>query len=384
MLRRFDVELDPETQAGELGIAQQQLVEIARALSRRPRLLILDEPTAALSQAEAEHLFVALRRLRAEGVSCIYISHKLEEVKSLADRITVLRDGETIIRSAADELSTSDLIRHMVGRELTAVYPLRAATARSERALRIEDLAATSNATHSVDLFHVNLSVHAGEILGVGGLMGAGRSELLMHLYGLWGKRIRGHVWLNEKKYSDPSPPESLKRGLMLVTEDRKRFGLIPAVTTNENVSLSSLPAVSRRGWIQQAREHQRNAAALRRTQFRALSDQTPAGRLSGGNQQKVVLARGLLCEPDVVLLDEPTRGVDVAARREIYREVQTLAEQGKAVVWVTSELPELIGICDRIVMMHNGTTAGEFQRQDGFDAARLMASATGQHLCKA
>jgi D-xylose transport system ATP-binding protein len=230
----------------------------------------------------------------------------------------------------------------------------------------------------SVRLREISFHVHAGEILGIGGLMGAGRSELLMHLYGLWGTRTTGKVWLEEVPYPRPLPRESLRRGLMLVTEDRKRWGLIPGQSAHHNVSLSSLPAVSRHGWIDTASEHRRNAAMLARARFRALSDQTPVERLSGGNQQKVVLARGLLCEPRVILLDEPTRGVDVAARREIYEEAQSLANQGQAVLWVSSELPELMGICDRIAMMHEGTIAGIFSRDEGFDSTRLMELALG------
>lgn len=379
MLARFGVSIDPQAQVGDLGIAQQQLVEIARALAREPQLLILDEPTAALSASEVDLLMDALRRLRDEGVSCIYISHKLDEVQSIADRITVLRDGQSIITAPRGDLSTGDLIRHMVGRELTGLYPQRGDVRWGAAALRLEHLSAHSRSVRSVRLHNITFAVQAGEILGLGGLMGAGRSELLMHLYGLWGERTAGDVWLNAARYDAPRPRQSLRRGLMLVTEDRKRFGLVPGQSTHHNVSLSSLPAVSRGGWIDAAAEHRRNTAMLRRSRFRALSDQLAVERLSGGNQQKVVLARGLLCQPKVVLLDEPTRGVDVGARREIYEHMQQLADDGAAILWVSSELPELMGICDRILMMRSGTIVGRFPRKKGFDASRLMACATGQ-----
>ena len=248
------------------------------------------------------------------------------------------------------------------------MYPSRQSTAGESTSLRVEQLAADSTIEQSVCLHDISLDVHAGEILGIGGLMGSGRSELLMHLYGLWGQRTAGTVWLHGRSYSRPTPRASLRRGLMLVTEDRKRFGLFAGETTHRNVSLSSLAAIATYGWISAVAEQRRNSAILSRISFRALSDQTPVERLSGGNQQKVVLARGLLSDPSVVLLDEPTRGVDVGARREIYEEARNMAQRGTALVWVSSELPELIGICDRIVILRNGTTAGTFSRESGFE----------------
>ncbi len=381
MLSRFNLEISPETKVGELGIAQQQLIEIARALARNPKLLILDEPTAALSEAEVDQLLNILRQLRLESVACVYISHKLDEVKSIADRITVVRDGRTILTEQASALSNHKLIQHMVGRELTELFPRASRPTATETMLRVEALNAESSSQRSVRLRSIAFEALRGEILGIGGLMGAGRSELLMHLFGLWGKRTGGQVWINGRDYSHPDPRESLRRGVMLVTEDRKRYGLVPGQTTNHNVSLSSLDAVSRWGWIDAACEHDRNVKMLRRTHFRALSDQLPVERLSGGNQQKVVLSRGLLCEPKLILLDEPTRGVDVGARREIYDQAQALADQGNAIVWVTSELPELIGISDRVLIMREGEIAGSFRREQGFDSAELIALAAGQTL---
>ena len=377
MMERLNAAIDPDTKAGELGIAQHQLVEIGRALARNPRLLILDEPTAALSEAEVEQLLQIVDLLRQEGVACIYISHKLDEVKRIADRITVLRDGQAVITCKADDLAVDDIIKHMVGRELGDVFPTVPGRLITDAVqLSVQQLSAAQSGQHSIELHGVNLQVHAGEILGIGGLMGAGRSELLMHIYGLWGDRTAGTVEVKGEAYQHPQPTHSIQRRIVLLTEDRKRYGLIPTQTANENTSLSSLNQIASLGWIDRPREQQRNAAVLERTRFQALADDVLVDRLSGGNQQKVGIARGLLCDPDIILLDEPTRGIDVGARREIYQEVQHLAKQGKAILWVSSELPELMGICDRIVMMRDGTTTGTFDRGDGFDAAQLLGTA--------
>ncbi len=380
VLERFHFHLDPELKVRQLGIGQKQLVEIARALSKESRILILDEPTAALSNSEVNQLMQILRQLRQCGVACIYISHKLDEVKEIADRITVLRDGETVVTMEAKDASTSDMIHHMVGREISELYPRRISARRDKIVLAVERLSAASRSHQSVRLQNISFSVRAGEVLGIGGLMGAGRSELLMHLYGLWGKRLGGNVSVLGQCYPFPSPRKSLRRGLVLITEDRKRYGLVLDQSVGWNVSLSSLQSITQHGLVSRVEETIRNAPMLDKLGVRKSSYEKAVCELSGGNQQKVVLSRNLLSDPEIVLLDEPTRGIDVASKLEIYDEINQLVAEDKAVVLVSSELPELIGMSDRIVMLHEGRIAGEFDR-DQFRQETLMAAATGSEL---
>ena len=377
-LSRSPVQISPEAMVSNLGVGQQQLIEIARALAKNPRILILDEPSAALTSAEILVLLEEVRNLRTRNVACIYISHKLDEVKKIADRITVLRDGSSVTTRTADSLPIAEIIKHMVGREIKDIYPAREESKQGDRLLEVRDLHAESPFDHHVALKGVSLSVHAGEVLGIGGLMGAGRSELLMHIYGLWGCTTRGQVFVDGTPYSHRLPCDSIHRGMMLVTENRKRFGLVPRQSVHRNLSLSSLQAVAPRGRIDSVAERTRNGAMLKKLHFRALSSESEARQLSGGNQQKVVLGRGLLTDPRIVLLDEPTRGVDVGARREIYEEIKRLANEGKAVVVVSSDLSELIGVSDRIVMMNEGTTTRSFNAAE-FNQDQLMAAALGK-----
>ena len=378
VLDRVGADLDPEMRVADLGMGQKQLVEITRALSRNPRLLILDEPTAALGEEEVEILSEQLDRLRCQGVSAIYISHKLGEILALADRVTVLRDGSSVRTQDVAEVTPDALIEQMVGRELREVYPPRGAHGCGEVALCLEGLSACTERPGAPQLCNISLSLRCGEILGIGGLMGAGRTELLTHLYGLWGQRLAGAVTLNGCSYPRPSPRRSLARGMMLVTEDRQRWGLVALRTVDQNLSLSSHEAISSWGWVARSVEQDRNTAVMEKLNLRSDRRVVAARQLSGGNQQKVVVGRGLLSAPQVILLDEPTRGIDVGARRELYEEVRRLAAAGKAILWVSSELPELMGMSDRIAMMRAGGVAGVFEGPQ-FDARRLMAAATGQ-----
>lgn len=378
ILHDFQVPIDPETPVAELSVGQQQLVEIARALSKNPRILLLDEPTAALSGSETNILLDQVRQLRNAGVACIYISHKLDEVMAIADRITVLRDGATIATHDSADTNVPTIIQNMVGREIRQVYPTRGDSAIGKTVLEVKKLCAKSSVDHHITLSDLNFELRTGEVLGVGGLMGSGRSELLMHIYGLWGQPTHGTVVLNGIPYVRRSPLESLRRGMMLVTENRKHFGLVPSQSTRHNLSLSSLPVVTRFGRVNKVKENRRNSAMLEKMHFRALQTDVLVEQLSGGNQQKVVIGRGLLAEPKVVLLDEPTRGVDVGAKREIYEEINRLVNEGKAVLMVSSELPELMGMCDRIMMMSRGQVTGIFTR-DEFDAKRLLAAALAE-----
>lgn len=380
LLREFRVPINPAAIVGKLGMGQKQLVEIARALAQPPRLLILDEPTAALTGSEVSLLLSALRTLRDQGTSCVYISHKLDEVKAIADRVTVLRDGRTVSTMSAADATIPLIIRDMVGREIQEVYPRRTVGPVGDVLLEIRGVSATAAGRQRARLDEISLTARAGEIVGIGGLMGAGRSERLMHVFGLWGKRTAGEILVRGSSYPVATPAESLRRGLLLVTEDRKRFGLVAGESVDRNLSLSSLRAVTRWGRVDRLRERQRNSTIGGTLGIRSPSPDQSVRQLSGGNQQKVVLGRGLLTNPAIVLLDEPTRGVDVGAKCELYGEIHRLVRDGKAVVLVSSELAELMGMCDRIIILHEGRVSGRFDAGP-FDQNALMAAATNQQL---
>jgi D-xylose transport system ATP-binding protein len=377
LLRRFKLDIDPEARVGDLGVGQQQLVEIVKALSKKSRLLILDEPTAALSDTEVGILLDILRGLRDdEGVTCVYISHRLEEVLAISNRVTVLRDGQTIETLNTADLTQADIIKRMVGREIKDLFPRRA-TPPGEPLLSVKNLSVARPGDGKQVLHDVTFDVRAGEVLGIGGLMGAGRTELLMHLFGAYGKRTSGTVTLHGKPLADP-PHRAIERGLVLVSEDRKRYGLVLDRDIGFNMSLSSLGSViGAGGLIKKDAEVKRNQAMFKDLRVKAPSLDTIVGGLSGGNQQKVVLGKALLTKPKVVFLDEPTRGIDVGAKVEVYELMNQLTAAGEAVVLVSSELPELMGMSDRIAMLHEGTIGGIFTRAEA-TAERLMAAALG------
>lgn len=378
LLKKFQIEIAPETPVSQLGVGQKQLVEIVKALGKHSRILILDEPTAALAEHEARILMNTLRDLRGRGIACIYISHRLDEVFELADRITVIRDGETVFSSHTDETDKAEIIRHMVGREITELFPraIRMHAETKTPALEVQNLTVADPRTGRERLRDISFTVAPGEVVGIGGLMGAGRTELLMHLFGAWGERTAGTVSLSGKKLTANNPAKILAKGLALVSEERRRYGLVIDESIGFNLSLASLRNLSTLGLINARREHDRNNAFFRRFRVKAPSLETRVGNLSGGNQQKVVLGKVLMTDPDVVLLDEPTRGIDVGAKTEIYELINDLTAAGKAVVLVSSELPELIGMSDRILMLHEGRISGEFGL--GVTQEDLLAAAMG------
>lgn len=375
LLDRFKVGLDARAHVADLGVGQKQLVEIVKALAKDSRILILDEPTAALAEHEVLILLDILRDLRARGMACIYISHKLDEVFALADRITVLRDGATVSTRAAAETSKAQVIREMVGREIGDLFPRRAGTPGSV-VLKASGLT-VHDELGQARLHDIGFELRAGEVLGIGGLMGAGRTELLMHLFGAWGRRTSGSVELDGRRLDGLTPAQILRAGLALVSEDRRRYGLVIEQEIGFNLSLSSLDQFRRFGLLQHARERTRNQAFFDSLKVRATGLDAVVGRLSGGNQQKVVLGKALMTGPRVVMLDEPTRGIDVGAKLEIYELVNRLTAEGKAVLLVSSELPELIGMSDRILMLHEGRIGGEFRREEATQE-RLMEAAMG------
>jgi D-xylose transport system ATP-binding protein len=371
LLGQFNISIDPQAKVSDLGVGRQQLVEIAKALGKRSRVLILDEPTAALAEHEVRVLLDILRDLRARGISCVYISHKLDEVFAIADRITVLRDGQSVVTLKTNETSKSEVIRHMVGREITAMFPRRAGDLQ-------RPLLSVRGLTIAGMLQHISFEVRGGEVLGIGGLMGAGRSELLMHLFGGWGERSSGEIVLDGRPPQRSTPRESLRRGLALVSEDRKRYGLILPRSCGFNLSLAVIGQLARGGLIDDGREFAVSRGLFDSLRVKAPSLETVVGTLSGGNQQKVVLGKALMTEPSVILLDEPTRGIDVGAKLEVYELINQLTAAGKAVVLVSSELPELIGMSDRILMLHEGRIAGEFDARSATQE-QLLAAAMGQ-----
>ena len=377
LLRKFNVGIDPSDPVAKLVMGQKQLVEIVKALSKNSNILVLDEPTAALAEHEVLILLDILRDLRRRGIGSIYISHKLDEVFAVCDRITVLRDGASVATLDSKQTDKAQIIKHMVGREISDLFPRRRPKL-GPSALEIENLTVADPHSGEPFLTDISFSLRAGEVLGVGGLMGAGRTELLMHLFGAWGNRLSGSVHLNGRELVARKPEEIIRHGMVLVSEDRRRYGLILDKTIGFNLSLSSLAKLTKNRLIDQGLEFQRNNYFFQSLRVKAPTLEALVAKLSGGTQQKIVLGKALMTEPLVVFLDEPTRGIDVGAKLEIYEIVNQLTDAGKAVLLVSSELPELIGMSDRILILHEGRISGEFNRDEATQE-RLLAAAMGQ-----
>ena len=370
----------PSTRIQDIGVGKQQLVEIAKALVKNARLLILDEPTAALNDDDSAHLLDLMRRLRSQGITCIMISHKLNEIRAVADSTTIIRDGKTITtldmhrRGGVEE---SEIIRHMVGRPLDNRYPDHEPTIGGE-ALRIEDW----TVLHPVDpgrkvVDGANIALRHGEIVGLAGLMGAGRTELAMSLFGrAYGRDISGRVFKDGREIEIGSVASAIRHGLAYVSEDRKRYGLNLIESIRRNMSSAAPWRFSSRGVLDLHEERRTVAELSAQMNVRAPTIESPVGGLSGGNQQKVVLGKWVATEPDVLILDEPTRGIDVGAKYEIYTIINRLADAGKAVLVISSELPELLGICDRIYTLSAGRITADIDRQDA-DQEILMRHMT-------
>ncbi len=377
LLDDSDIVLDPAAKVGDLGVGQRQLVEIARALARRPRVLVLDEPTAALARREIDLLLDTVRRLRDRGVACVYVSHKLDEVFAIADRITVLRDGVAQGTRPAADTSPREVISLMVGRPIEDLYPKRSAR-RGAPLLHVRGLRVAPSRGTPARLHDLSFEVAAGEVLGIGGLMGAGRTELLMHLAGHYGVRLAGSVEAVGTTAPILDARDAARAGLALVTEDRKRLGLVLDQDVAFNLTLSALGRLRRGPFIDRLRELGLARTTAAELHVKSASLDSRVASLSGGNQQKVAIGKALLTEPRVLLLDEPTRGIDVGARVEVYELMNRLAAAGKAIVMVSSELPELLGMSDRILMLHDGRCGGLFERADATQE-RLLAAAMGR-----
>jgi ribose transport system ATP-binding protein len=365
-------DIDPATPVRSLGIGQQQMVEIAAGLSRQCRILALDEPTASLTENETELLFHQIKRLKAEGVGIIYISHSIEEVLHIADRVSVLRDGRGISTADAGELSSSDIIRMMVGRDLEHEQ-LRHAGRPGEVALRVSGL----NLGKKVR--NVSFEVRRGEVLGVAGLMGSGRTETMRALFGA-DAADGGQVFLHgtDEPVRIRSPRDAVRSGIAFLTEDRKGQGLLLSLAVRKNISLMRLRDVSRFGWMDVPRERSVACRYVDVLSVRCSSTEQTVGELSGGNQQKVVIAKWLYRDCDVLIFDEPTKGIDVGAKFEIYNQLGKLAGKGKAIIFVSSDLKELMAVCDRIMVMSAGTVAETFDR-DRWSREKIMAAALSE-----
>ena len=377
LLDDLRLQLDPRTPVDHLGIGQQQLVEIAKALSHEARILVLDEPTAALTETEVETLFGILDRLRSRGVGMIYISHKLNEVFRMSDRITVLRDGRTVGTEEKSAMDEPRVIARMVGRDVGDIFPQadhpRGDVVFEARNITVED----PNVPGKLLVKNVSFSARRGEVLGIAGLMGAGRSDLLMAIFGAHAGRVTGDVLIEGKPARITRPSDAIKRGIGFVTEDRKRFGLILDQTILNNMTLAGLTRISGRFITDVDAETAAGERYRRELRVKSPNVYTIAGTLSGGNQQKVVLAKWLMTGPRVLFLDEPTRGIDVGAKQEIYALINRLAATGLAIVLVSSELPEVLGLSDRVIVLHEGRVTGEFARADA-SPERVMSCATG------
>ena len=376
ILKSVRLDVDPETPVISLGVGKQQLVEIARALRKKASILVLDEPTAALTDSEADVLFGLLKELRSKGTSCIFISHRLKEVFEISDSITILRDGKTVHSAKKEDLNEKTLITHMVGREMKNLFPEQKRSP-GEVLFEVKDWSVLDPETGKIACDRINFTLRKGEILGIAGLMGAGRTELAMSLFGAWGKKLSGTVLLDGKEVKVKDPLSAIKQGISLLSEDRKRYGLVLMMDIKKNITLASLDSISPLSVIGQNEEIRVSEKYVSELRVKTPSIEQKAGNLSGGNQQKVVIAKWLMAGPKVLILDEPTRGIDVNAKSEILSIINRLAESGAGIIMISSELPEVLGMSDRILVMHEGKIAKELPGK-GMDQETVMRYATG------
>lgn len=379
LLRKVRLDLNPAMKVKNLGVGKQQLVEIAKALSKDVKLLILDEPTAALNEDDSANLLDLLRDLKQQGVTCIMISHKLKEVIEIADTVTVLRDGKTICTLDAHkgEVSENVLIKHMVGREIENIYPKRERKQLGDVVLEVKNWNAYNPTLGRSILKDVNFNIRKGEIVGFAGLMGSGRTELALSIFGNpGGFRVDGEMFIKGHKKNFRHPEEAIKAGMAYVTEDRKHDGLILIQDVKQNITLANLQEIARRGVVNN------NAEVKVANEYRdSLNIKTPTveqkvSNLSGGNQQKVSLGKWLFVRPDVLILDEPTRGIDVGAKYEIYTIMKDLVQQGMSIIMISSELPEILGMSDRVYIVSSGRISGELPIEEASQEA-IMKLAT-------
>lgn len=361
VLDDLEIKVDPKAIIGTMAVSQRQMLEIAKAVSYNAKILVLDEPTSSLTSEEVEHLFRIMRRLCEQGVGIIYISHKMDEIKRISDAVTIMRDGQWISTDKTENLSTDDIIKRMVNREMTNRFPAKD-NVPSDVLMEVSHLTGKYMPTCQ----DVSFELRAGEVLGVAGLVGSRRTELLSTIFGIMA-RESGEIKLNGKPISNKTPRQSIKNGFAMLTEERRATGIFPYASILFNTVISNLGSYQRGPLLSDKKMTTDTDWSISSMHIKTPSQKTLIKNLSGGNQQKVILGRWLLTNPDVLLLDEPTRGIDVGAKYEIYELILQLAKQGKAVMMVSSEMPELIGICDRILVMSNGHMAGILERGKDF-----------------
>jgi D-xylose transport system ATP-binding protein len=377
LLEKYDLDIEPQAKVGSLGVGKMQMTEIAKALSENAKVLILDEPTSALAEDEIEGLMDILRTLKSHGVTCIYITHKLEEFFGITDEITVLRDGKVITTQPSEDLSVEKLVQYMVGREMTERFP-EGDRRPGEVIFQVQDLHAQDPQEAGKEVIKgVTFDLRQGEILGIAGLMGSGRTELVMTLFGEYGKITGGTVKIEGREIAVSSSREAMTEGLSLVPEDRKRHGLVLMQSVLKNISLPNLGQFASFLRIDNLAELNTSLKYAQSLEIKAPSLHVPCDSLSGGNQQKVVISKWLMSKPKVLIMDDPTRGIDVGAKYEIYKLMNDLAEQGIAIIMISSELEEVLGMSDRVMVMHEGRSAGMLDIADATEE-RIMALATG------
>lgn len=363
LLKRVRLEEDPQKPIKDIGVGKQQLVEIAKVLAKKVKLLILDEPTAALNVEESENLFRLLLNLKAEGITSIMISHKIHEISKIADQITILRDGATIetLKKGVDDIGEDRIIKGMVGRELTDRFPKRESNI-GDVTLEVKNWNVFDPMVEGRQVIKdANINVRKGEVIGLAGLMGAGRTEFAMSVFGkAYGKRITGKILRDGKEVELNSIRQAIKHGIAYCTEDRKSAGLILINDVKSNITLAGLDKISKSTVIDENKEIRVAEGYIKKLNIKTSGITQKAGNLSGGNQQKVILSKWAFVEPDILILDEPTRGIDVGAKYEIYMIINRLASEGKSVIFISSELPEIIGMSDRVFVMNKGTIIGE------------------------
>ncbi len=370
ILQRVGLSINPRTPVARLKVAQQQMVEIAKALSKKARIIVMDEPTAPLTQREIDNLFRVIRELKAQGVAVIYVSHRLVEIKEICDRITILRDGCYVGQAEVKDIEIQDMIRMMVGRELNDMYP-RTRAQIGEPVLTVENLSTAEKLTD------ISLEVKRGEILGLAGLVGSGRTELARAVFGA-DTVTSGTIKVNNKVCQIRQPGDAIRERIGLVPEDRKGQGLVLMMNVKENTTLAGLKKLLRLGKLNLKQEEQVTESYREKLRIATPGINETVANLSGGNQQKVVLGKWLYTDCSLLIIDEPTRGIDVGAKVEIYELMKELVENGIGIMMISSEMPELIGVCDRIIVMHEGRIAGELKR-DEFQEETIMAYAAGQ-----
>lgn len=374
-LGRLHLQVDTRTQMGDLRVGQQQLVEIAKALMLNARVLIMDEPTSSLSESETDILFALIEEFKSKGVGIVYISHKMDEVWRLADFVTIMRDGQLIKEIQMSDTTTDEIVRMMVGRERKEFF-VKAEHPLGEPVLEVEHLTMqdAGHPTHKI-LDDISFSVNQGEVLGIYGLMGAGRTELLEAIFGLHPTIVTGTIRIDGKPVTIRHPQEAVRYGLSLCPEDRKREGLVLGMSIEHNTTLASLAECLSHGLLHHAKERKFADDYRQRLQIKSTSAEQLAGQLSGGNQQKIVLGKWLMTKPKVLFLDEPTRGIDIHAKNEIYRLIDELAQQGMAIMVISSELPEIMAITDRIITLRQGCLGKTFMRNEFTEEQILKAS---------